>query len=148
MCVGLCITLIYFQKWKTILTSFAEVFKGRGNKKKTTSKAKQTAGHHPGYAGVCVFVWELCLYAGPGWGLWCLYLGSGFGFHPVIPGWGLGVCVSLCALRLYPLNPGWGVRCGCVCLGSRFSCAPPFLGWGVGVCMFVCVLRLFLAIAG
>ena len=88
--------------------------------------------------GVCVFVCALRLYpANPGWGLWCVCVCLGFGFHPANPGWGVGVCVFVCALRLYPANPGWGVRCGCVCLGSGFGCAPPFLA-GVLWCVCLC----------
>ena len=83
--------------------------------------------------GVCVFVCAPRLYpANPGWGLWRLCLGPGFGSHPVNPGWGVGVCVFVCALRLYPAIPGWGAWCVCS-LPLRLCC-----GWAVGcVCRFV-----------
>ena len=88
--------------------------------------------------GVCVFVCGFCLYcANPGWGSWCVYVGSGFGLHPASPGWGVGMCVFECVLRMYPAIPGWGVRCGCVCLGSRVGCTPQILAGLLG-CVCLC----------
>ena len=74
----------------------------------------------------------------PGWRLWCMRLGLGFGLHPIILGWGFGACVVVCALCLYPAVAGSGVRCRCVCLGSGFGCAPPLLAQVSG-CVCVCV---------
>ena len=68
----------------------------------------------------------------PGWRLWCVCVGSGFGFHPTNPGWGVRACVFGCALRLHPASPGCGVRCGCVCLAASFGCASQFLAGVLG----------------
>ena len=75
--------------------------------------------------------------ANPGWGSWCVCMGSSFGFDPTNPGWGVEACVFVCALCLHPACPGRGVRCRCVCFCAGFGCAPPFLAGALG-CVYLC----------
>ena len=65
-----------------------------------------------GGVGVCVFVCAVRQYpAYPGWGLWPLRLGSGFGSHPTYPRWGVGLCLFLCVLCPHPANHGAVLVC-------------------------------------
>ena len=74
----------------------------------------------------------------PGWGLWRVRLGLGFGLQPAIPVLGSFGVRGCGALRLYSAGLGSAVRCGSVCLRSGYGCALPLLA-GVLRCVCVCV---------
>ena len=93
---------------------------------------------------MCVLVCALGLYpAIPGWGSWCVCLGTGFGFHPAHPGWGVGVCVCVRAPPV-PRQSWLGCAVWVCVLGLGFRLRPAISSWGVGVCVLVCAPRLYL----
>ena len=115
--------------------------------------------------GLCASLCALRLYlANPGWGSWCVSVGSGLCFHPPKPGWGVrgcvflsahsacsppfavSVCVRGCGCWLCPAIPGSGLQVGV------YLCSPPLHpanpGCGVLGCVSVCALCLYSAIHG
>ena len=70
--------------------------------------------------------------ANPGWSLWCVCSGPGFGCTPPIVA---GVCGVSFGLWSHPANPDWAVG-ECVCMCAPRACTPPVPAGvcGVGVC--------------
>ena len=98
-------------------------------------------------SAVHVFCYGLCLLpANPGWGLWCLCLGSAFAFTSTFLAWVLG-CVCLCARSAcipqvqaglcgagvcalvwsLAAPPQSRLECCSLCVCVCFACTPPFL---------------------
>ena len=90
--------------------------------------------------------------ANPGWGLWCVFFGTGFVFTlPILAGvwdacvwmrvspspyhsW-LGLLVRVFGFCLHPAIAGWSMEC--VCSGARSAYTPPLLAGVCGVCVRV-----------